>query len=61
MAKRISNRRGEFALLMMIRTVGLITMASAFLAVMTAWNAYDLSAQPIGASIDAVLRTLNFS
>ena len=45
-------RRGETGLLMMIRAVGLVTIASAFLAVATAWSAYDLSAEKIGASLD---------
>jgi hypothetical protein len=54
-------RRGETGLLMMIRAVGLVTIASAFLAVTTAWSAYDLSAQRIGASIDAALSQLNLS
>jgi hypothetical protein len=59
MAKRTFRKRmprhGEMGLLIMIRTVGLVTIASAFLALATAWSAYDLSAQKIGASLDRVL------
>ncbi|QGZ95663.1 hypothetical protein [Terricaulis silvestris] len=65
MAKRTFRkrmpRRGETGLLMMIRTVGLVTIASMFLAVTTAWSAYDLSAQRIGASIDSAISKLNLS
>jgi hypothetical protein len=49
MAKRTFRkrmpRRGEMGLLVLIRAVGLVTIASMFLAVTTAWSAYDLSAR----------------
>ncbi len=65
MAKRTFRkrmpRRGEMGLLVLIRAVGLVTIASMFLAVTTAWSAYDLSAQRIGASIDSAISKLNFS
>ena len=54
-------RRGETGLLVLIRTVGLVTIASVFLTVTTAWSAYDLSAQRIGASIDSAISKLNLS
>jgi hypothetical protein len=59
--RRRMPRRGETGLLVMIRTIGLITIASMFLAVTTAWSDYDLSAQRIGASIDSAISKLNLS
>jgi hypothetical protein len=65
MAKRTFRkrmpRRGETGLLVLIRAVGLVTIASMFLTVTTAWSAYDLSAQRIGASIDSAISKLNLS
>ena len=54
-------RRGEFGLLMTIRAVGLVTIASVFLAVASAWRDYDLSAEKIGAAFDrAVTQTESY-